>query len=282
MTLAAGLITPNIEAIRLMPYHQIYYNPVISLFYNVATDWETDYYGISDREAFRYLPNNGELSKTSDWVWQDPAFLKERGLNTQSAQLTESDYWLVTGIYSYIDGGSRERMIKSKAPLEALKPACSAEYVVTRNLRFETIPLSFVSRCQKSGKLLNGFASLTWNSPTEVSKDQRAFFWLTSSGETIRVTNITSRIISQNLTFDVLPNPCKNKSNFTVKTKDFFETFDSPTSELNVLKIKIPVIISPFKTIIIDLNPSTMAKCFVKGEDKRNFVAAITNLNIQN
>ena len=282
LSLSLGIILPNIESFRLMPYQQIYYNPAISIFYNVASEWETDYYGLSAREAFQHLPMNGNLSKTSDWVWEEPAFLKERGSKSVPTQLNDSDYWLISGIYSYLDGDSRERMLKSKAPLEALKPACSAEYVVTRNLRFETIPLSFVSRCQKSGKLLNGFASLTWSSPTEVSEDQKPYFWLTSSGDSIRITNITSRTISQNLSFEILPNPCLSKSSLTVKTKDFSEKFDSPTSKLEFITAEIPVIISPYETIIVDLIPNTSPKCVVEGNDKREFVSAIKNLEIRN
>lgn len=278
---AIGIIVPNIESIKLMPYQQVYYNPVISIIYDVATDWETDYYGISDREAFQHLPKNGEISKTSDWVWQEPAFLKERGLKTKNADLNDSDYWLVSGIYSYIDGNSRERMLKSKAPLEALKPACSAEYVVTRSLRFETIPLSFVSRCQRSGKLLYGFASITWSSQTEISEDQIPYFWLTSRGDSIRVSNITSKSISQNLTFDILPNPCLNKSEVDVAADGFNEIFDSPTTKQNSTNVKIPITIAPYKTAVIDLMPASSQKCSIKGDDKRNFVAAITNLNIQ-
>ena len=278
---AIGIIVPNIESIKLMPYQQVYYNPVISIIYDVATDWETDYYGISDREAFQHLPKNGEISKTSDWVWQEPAFLKERGLKTKNADLNDSDYWLVSGIYSYIDGNSRERMLKSKAPLEALKPACSAEYVVTRSLRFETIPLSFVSRCQRSGKLLYGFASITWSSQTEISEDQIPYFWLTSRGDSIRVSNITSKSISQNLTFDILPNPCLNKSEVDVAADGFNEIFDSPTTKQNSTNVKIPITIAPYKTAVIDLMPASSQKCSVKGDDKRNFVAGITNLNIQ-
>lgn len=279
---AIGIIIPNIESIKLMPYQQIYYNPIISILYDVATDWETDYYGISDREAFQHLPKNGNLSKTSDWVWDDPAFLLERGQKTQNAELAESDYWLLSRIYSYIDGNSRERMLKSKAPLEALKPACSAEYVVTRSLRFETIPLAFVSRCQRSGKLLPGFASITWNSQTEISKDQIPYFWLTSRGDSIRVSNITSQNISQNLSFEILPNPCLINNEFEVATNGFSKIFYSPTAKQDSTKVKVPITIAPYKTAVIKLIPSSSQKCNVKGEDKRNFIAGIININIQN
>jgi hypothetical protein len=139
-----------------------------------------------------------------------------------------------------------------------------------------------VSRCQKSGKLLNGFASLTWSSPTEVSEDQKPYFWLTSSGDSIRITNITSQTISQNLSFEILPNPCLSMSSLTVKTKDFSEKFDSPTSKLEFITAEIPVIILPYETIIVDLIPNTSPKCVVEGNDKRDFVSAIKNLEIRN
>ena len=280
--LSVGIIVPNLESIRLMPYQQTYYNPVISMFYDVASDWETDFYWLSDREAFQHLPKNGNLVKTMDWVWQEPAFLKERGLKTKDAQLADSDYWLISGIYNYVDGNSRERMLKSKAPLEALKPACSAEFVVTRKLRFETIPMSFVARCQRSGKLLHGFASITWNSQTEVSQDQQPYFWLTSSGDSIRITNITSRTIAQNLTFDLLPNPCLNSNVLKVRTNGFYNEYNSPTSNQDLVNVNVPISIAPYKTIVVDLIPESKQKCSIEGYDKGDFIAGIYNLNIQN
>ena len=282
ITLVVGIIAPNLESLRLTPYQQIYYNPAISLFYNVSTDWDTEYYGLSGREAFQHLPKNGELAKTSEWVWQEPAFLKERGLKTKDALLSDSDYWMTSGIYSYIDGDSRERMLKSNAPLEALKPTCSAEYVATRKLRFETIPLSFVSRCQRSGKLLHGFASITWNTPTEVSEDQQPYFWLTSKGDSFRVTNITSKTISQNLSFSVFANPCLSKSSFNVKVDNSIVTVQTPLSKSDILKVKIPIRIQPFKTSVIELEPNKNSECSPSDAGKRNIVSGIMSIDIKN
>jgi hypothetical protein len=282
ITLVVGIIAPNLESLRLTPYQQIYYNPAISLFYNVSTDWDTEYYGLSGREAFQHLPKNGELAKTSEWVWQEPAFLKERGLKTKDALISDSDYWMTSGIYSYIDGDSRERMLKSNAPLEALKPTCSAEYVTTRKLRFETIPLSFVSRCQRSGKLLHGFASITWNSLTEVSEDQQPYFWLTSKGDSFRVTNITSKTISQNLSFSVFANPCLSKSSFNVKVDNSIVTAQTPLSKSDILKVKIPIRIQPFKTSVIELEPNKNSECSPSDAGKRNIVSGIMSIDIKN
>jgi hypothetical protein len=282
VALLVGIIAPNLESLRLMPYQQIYYNPAISFFYNVSTDWDTDYYGLSGREAFQHLPKNGELAKTSEWVWQEPAFLKERGLKTKDALLSDSDYWMTSGIYSYIDGDSRERMLNSNAPLEALKPTCSAEYVAIRKLRFETIPLSFVSRCQRSGKLLHGFASITWNSPTEVSEDQKPYFWLTTKGDSFRVTNITSKTISQNLTFSVFANPCLANTSFTVKVGNAKVIAQTPISQSEIFKVKIPIQIQPYKTSVIELVPAVNSECIPSNADKRNIVSGIMSINIKN
>jgi hypothetical protein len=282
ITLVVGIITPNLESLRLSPYQQIYYNPIISFFYDISTDWETDYYGISGREAFKHLPSNGELSKTSEWVWQEPAFLKERGLKTQDALLSDSDYWMTSGIYSYIDGDSRERMLNSKAPLEALKPTCSAEFVTTRKLRLETIPLSFVARCQRSGKLLNGFASITWNSPTEVSEDQKPYFWLTANGDSFRVTNITSKTISQNLSFSVFANPCLANSSFNINVDESKTIVQTPLSKSEVLKVKIPIQIEPYQTSVIELEPLKNSECFPSIADRRNIVSGIMSIDIKN
>lgn len=282
VALIIGIITPNLESLKLMPYQQIYYNPVISFFYNIASDWDTDFYGLSGREAFQHLPKNGELAKTSEWVWQDPAFLKERGLKTKDALLSDSDYWMTSGIYSYIDGDSRERMLNSNAPLEALKPTCSAEYVATRKLRFETIPLSFVARCQRSGKLLNGFASITWNSPTEVSEDQKPYFWLTTKGDSFRVTNITSKTISQNLTFSVFANPCLSRTSFNVKVDNLNVAAQTPTYKSDIFKVKIPIQIQPYKTSVVELMPDVNSECFPSNADKRNIISGITSVDIKN
>jgi len=277
-----GIVVPNVEAIRLLPYQQVYYNPIISLFYNVATDWETEYYGLSAREAFQHLPSNGNLAKTSDWVWEDPAFLQERGLRTSNVDLKETDYWLISGIYSYTDGDSRQRMLKSKAPLEALKPACSAEYVVTRKLRLETIPMSFIARCQSSGKLLHGFASITYSSPTEVSADQQPYFWLTTEGDSFRVTNITSKTISQNFTFSLFPNPCGTNASIYVKSDDNTLLINSPSDEKGVEQFLIPVNILPYKTSGIELIPTGDLSCSLQSDDNRIFVSGVKDINLTN
>lgn len=278
--LALGFIFPNVESVRLMPFQQIYYNPVISVLYDVASDWETDYYGITAREAFQHLPKNGNLIETSEWVWQEPAFLQERGLKTSNIEISDSDYWMVSGIYTYLDGDSRIRMLSSKAPLEALKPTCTAEYVVSRKLGFETIPLSFVQRCQNSGKLLNGYASITWSTQTEVSKDQKAFFWLTTKGDAFRITNITSQTISRNLVFDISSNPCQIPTSLRVDADKFSQSSDVPGLKADVVTVKVPIVIKPYKTSVINLIPDINNQCFLQNGDEREFNSSISNIDI--
>ena len=275
-----GIVIPNLEGIRLLPYQQIYYNPLISLFYKVSTQWETEYYGISAREAFWHLPKNGDLTKTSDWVWPDPAFLQERGKKAENKALSKNEYWLISGIYSYIDGDSRQRMLKSNSPLEALKPACSIEYVVTRKLRRETIPMSFISRCGTSGKLINGYASITWNTQTEVSQDQKPYIWLTSNGEIFRISNITSRTINRNFSFNLFANPCSTVQKFEISSENFNEIYNSPIVKDTVTKVKIPINIEPFKTVEVKIIPQNNDFCTISTTDQRKFVAGISSIDI--
>jgi hypothetical protein len=173
-------------------------------------------------------------------------------------------------------------MLNSKAPLETLKPACSAEYVVTRKLRLETIPMSFIARCQKSGKLLHGFASITYSSPTEVSADQQPYFWLTSEGDSFRITNITSKTISQNFTFSLFPNPCNTNASIYVKSDDKTLLINSPSAEKEIKQFLIPINVLPFKTSVIELIPSGELSCSLQSDDNRIFVSGIKDINIAN
>jgi hypothetical protein len=142
--------------------------------------------------------------------------------------------------------------------------------------------MSFIARCQSSGKLLHGFASITYSSPTEVSADQQPYFWLTTEGDSFRVTNITSKTISQNFTFSLFPNPCGTNASIYVKSDDNTLLINSPSDEKGFEQFLIPVNILPYKTSVIELIPTGELSCSLQSDDNRIFVSGVKDINLTN
>ena len=119
-------------------------------------------------------------------------------------------------------------------------------------------------------------------SSTEVSADQQPYFWLTSEGDSFRITNITSKTISQNFTFSLFPNPCSTNASIYVKSDDNTLLIKSPSDKKGIEQYLIPISILPYKTSVIELIPSGELSCSLKSDDSRIFISGIKDINITN
>jgi hypothetical protein len=281
LLLVLSILIPNIEGLILRPFQQLYFNPVISLFYSISTSWETEFLGTSFREAIQKIPSNGVVASTHEWTFEKNAYAPERGqLANEVNDLSQGDFWQVTSVASYIGGFSRERMIGTKSPLESVRNRCSVENVVSRNLRFEKIPLAIVMRCQNSGKVIPGVAALSWKSNTEVDKDNKIFVWVTSEGEDIRISNLQSTPLKGTFKINLFNDPCNSNKSITVKTK--VGKFEETVPTINdFYPLSIPLDIGVFGTEIVSISSNLNNVCKVGLNDPRNFLVGVNKFDIK-
>jgi hypothetical protein len=280
-SLVVSILTPNIESFILRPFQQLYFNPVISALFTVSTSWETEFLGTSFREAIQKIPQEGQVSSTHEWTWEKNAYAPERGLlaNNES-KLGPGDYWQVTSVASYIGNFSRERIITTKSPIESVRAACSVENVVYRNLRFEKIPLAVVMRCQNSGKLIPGVASITWRTQTEVDQNNKPYIWVTSQGEEIRLSNLRSTSLVGSFKINLFGNPCK--LNFPVKVESLLGQFQEEITEIDdVYSVDIPLNLKVFETEVIKISSIGANECRVGENDPRNFLVGVNKFDVK-
>ncbi len=129
LTVAMALVIPTIEAYRLYPYNYIYLNPIASI-QGVAGRWETDYWGLSLREAQQLVPENAALS----YVGPPDTFkvyAGEQGDKYDGPLLTNGTPWTI--VLRRADWG--------------VPAGCREVRTVQRPLRWETLTLSSVARC---------------------------------------------------------------------------------------------------------------------------------------
>jgi hypothetical protein len=276
-----SIFVPNIEGLILRPFQQLYFNPIISLFYTISTSWETEFLATSFREGIQKIPLNGVVVSTSEWTWENNAYAPERGqLANEVTDLSQGDFWQVTSVASYLGGFSREKMISTKSPLESVRNRCSVENVVSRNLRFESIPLAIVMRCQNSGKLIPGIASLTWRSNTEVDKDNKIFVWVTSEGEDIRISNLQATPLKGTFKINLFNDPCNSAKSITVKTK--VGQFEETVTEINdFYPLNIPLNIGVFETEIVSISSNLNNVCKFGLDDPRNFLVGVNKFDVK-
>jgi hypothetical protein len=281
LLLVLSIFVPNIEGLILRPFQQLYFNPIISLFYTISTSWETEYLATSFREGIQKIPLNGVVVSTSEWTWENNAYAPERGqLANEVTDLSQGDFWQVTSVASYLGGFSREKMISTKSPLESVRNRCSVENVVSRNLRFESIPLAIVMRCQNSGKLIPGIASLTWRSNTEVDKDNKIFVWVTSEGEDIRISNLQATPLKGTFKINLFNDPCNSAKSITVKTK--VGQFEETVTEINdFYPLNIPLNIGVFETEIVSISSNLNNVCKFGLDDPRNFLVGVNKFDVK-
>jgi hypothetical protein len=279
-TLIISIVAPNIEGFILRPFQQSYFNPAISAFYTVSTSWETEFLGTSFREANQKTPQEGLFISSNEWPWEKDAYVSERGLlANDAAYLNSSDYWQVASVGSYIGSYSRERMLKTKSPIESVRAACSVENIVYRTLRFEKIPLAIVMRCQNSGKLIPGVASLSWATQTEVDKNNQPYIWVTREGEEIRISNLKSTALVGSFKINLFTNPCG--LNFPVKIESLLSQFEEEIIQIdNVYSVEIPLNLKVFETEVIKISASGDSECRVGENDSRNFLLGVNKFDV--
>jgi hypothetical protein len=279
--LVLSILIPNIEGLRLRPFQQLYFNPVISLFYTVSTSWETEFLGTSFREAIQKIPLDGVVASTHEWTWEKSAYASERGqLANRVTDIGQGDFWQVTSVASYIDSFSRERMITTKSPLESVRNRCTVENVVSRNLRFEKIPLAIVMRCQNSGIIIPGVAALGWISNTEVDKNNKPFIWVTSEGDKIRISNLRSTPLKGTFKINLFNNPCNSNQSISVSTK--LSKFEETVTEINdFYPLSIPLNIGVFRTEVVSISSSLKNVCKVGSNDPRNFLVGVNKFEVK-
>jgi hypothetical protein len=280
-TLIISIVGPNIESFILRPFQQSYFNPTISALFTVSTSWETEFLGTSFREANQKTPMDGLFISSNEWPWKKDAYVSERGLlANDTSSLNPGDYWQVTSVGSYIGSYSRERMLNTKSPLESVRAACSVENVVYRNLRFEKIPLAIVMRCQNSGKLIPGVASLSWATQTEVDKNNQPYIWVTNKGEEIRISNLRSTPLVGSFKINLFSNPCK--LNFPVKVESLLGQFEEEITQIDeVYSVYIPLNLKVFETEVIKISTMGDSECRVGESDSRNFLVGINKFDVK-
>jgi hypothetical protein len=280
-SLVVSILTPNIESLILRPFQQLYFNPVISALFTVSTSWETEFLGTSFREAIQKIPQEGRVVSTHEWTWEKNAYAPERGvLAKETGDLFPGDFWQVTSVASYIGVFSRERMISTKSPIEAVRNLCSVENVVYRNLRFEKIPLAVVMRCQNSGKLIPGVASITWRTQTEVDQNNKPYIWVTSQGEEIRLSNLRSSPLIGSFKINLFSNPCK--LNFPVKVESLLGQFQEEITQIDeVYSVDIPLNLKVFETEVIKISSIGANECRVGENDPRNFLVGVNKFDVK-
>jgi hypothetical protein len=280
-SLIISIVTPSIEGLILRPFQQSYFNPVISALFTVSTSWETEFLGTSFREAVQKIPKEGSINSSHEWTWEKNAYTPERGLLANDAtDLRPGDFWQVISVGSYIGSYSRERMLNTNSPLESVRAACAVENVVYRNLRFEKIPLAIVVRCQNSGKLIPGVASLSWSTQTEVDKNNQPYIWVTSKGEEIRISNLRSSALVGSFKINLFSNPCK--LNFPVKVESLIGKFEEEITQIDeVYSVKIPLNLKVFETEVIKISTLGNSECKVGENDPRNFLVGVNKFDVQ-
>jgi hypothetical protein len=279
--LVVSILTPNIESLILRPFQQLYFNPVISALFTVSTSWETEFLGTSLREAIQKIPQEGVINSTHEWTWENNAYAPERGLlANKTKELFPGDFWQVTSVASYIGVFSRERMLSTKSPIESVRAACSVENVVYRNLRFEKIPLAIVMRCQNSGKLIPGLASISWSTQTEVDQNNKPYIWVTNKGEEIRISNLRSTPLIGSFKINLFSNPCK--LNFPVKVESLLGQFEEEITQIDeVYSVDIPLNLKVFETEVIKISTMGDGECRVGENDSRNFLVGVNKFDVK-
>lgn len=275
------LIIVNYETSRLYPYEYIYYNELTTRNFDVAISWPTDYWGVSVKEAIRFAPSDVNLNSFGELTWPESLYEDLQGSSAGSAvDVLPGDFFAVSEIYMFHGQDSVERMLSTKSPLQALKPKCTSEKVVTRQLRTQIIPISFVARCQNSGHMLDGIASIAWSSSTEVDQNNMAYSWVETAGENIRITNLQKNKIDGYLEFLISPNPCKTKVPISIVNATDLVAYSLVTPEQEKISFKVPLSINKFQTKAVKILPTTGQDCLISDpNENRNFLLKISEVN---
>lgn len=127
-----ALLVPTIEGLRLYPYSYVYVNPTTLAFGGVNGQWETDYWGLSVREAMRSAPERVELTTLYGFPGNALAvYSDEQGADVSRENPAVGADWVVM-----VPRG-----------LAALPEGCVERSTVTRQLRGESVRLAVVATC---------------------------------------------------------------------------------------------------------------------------------------
>jgi hypothetical protein len=124
------LVLPIYESFRLFPYSYVYVNPIASSK-GFAQLWETDYWATSLREALTYVPKGANIEIPVQF-WTATPFLSEPRAEGDVNNLKEK--FVI-------------QMHRVGTGLGNPPKGCDLTHVVSRNLRGEDLPMSYVSRC---------------------------------------------------------------------------------------------------------------------------------------
>lgn len=138
--------------------------------------------------------------------------------------------------------------------------------------------MAYVSRCQRSGSYLNSVASIGWSGESEVDENNKKFTWITSSGETIRISTLRDFKINGALKFDISNNPCSLPTELRItQGKKYSEVINVPTD--NITKsLTVSMELKPYTSSEIRIKSAKDNFCSIDG-DEREFVAKISNIN---
>ena len=138
---ALGLVIPTFVQFQLFPYGYTYFNAVTALR-PIDGNWPTDYWRASGREILRNLPAGGRDSCGLEQLMRgeftpctkEPMFepfLDERGLDAQTVDLADSEYWFIR---------------ENSGPLE-IPPGCREFTSITRPLFWRDVTIAQIHIC---------------------------------------------------------------------------------------------------------------------------------------
>ena len=274
------LIIPAIDSFQLRPYFYTYYNSAVTENFYVPLDWETESWWLSNREAYEFTPKSGPMV-VWDGVWDSEPFVEYRGRKTKAERdMLPGDYWAVSTLVSYVSGDSRQRALNSNAIYASQRATCTIHHAVTRTLRNQKIPMAYVSLCQNSGNYIDGLASISWSSVSEVDDNNVKFSWISDNGESIRISTLRHFRTRGELSFDINSNPCKTEVSLLISSnqRDDFK-IQVPINSTST-KINVPLSLSPYTSSEINITTINTGSdtCQTEG-DERTFAAKISNIN---
>ena len=272
-----ALLFPSAESLRLHPYGYIYVNPLISLMSNISSEWETEYWMFSKKEASQWIPMQSRVEHETFEVAN--FYTNQRVTKSGKKYKLENGEFFFVSAHETVNDQFDSKLVKATTgnPISNLPPKCTFENVVTRKLRFEVIPLAYVARCQPSGLYFDGQVSVSWISESEVDENNRLFFWMTDEGESFRISNFQRQAIYGDFVFDIAPNPCNQQREIRVENNQGWSAVYLVPTGNRVERVSIPLKIDWLDTSIITINSDDINSCNAENQDDRNFVAKILN-----
>ncbi|MBT9312404.1 hypothetical protein [Leptothoe kymatousa] len=146
LVMAYGSVT--IDLVRLHPYEYVYFNS-IARSERLATDFETDYWGVSVREAIEWV--NGQVDEKTLVLFHAPSgsirpFADETLVLDRGHKLKDVPYEEIQKPFYYV-AYPRNKYGGLPHPQDRF-PQCDRVFTVQRPLGSVNIPLTIVKKCQ--------------------------------------------------------------------------------------------------------------------------------------